>query len=48
MDITISKKGLTLEPLVQTSQSIWHLLFTCIVSSNFHIDDLKTVVEELD
>ena len=49
IDITISKRGITLEPLCQTSQSICHahLLFICIVYSNFHVDDMKTLVEEL-
>ena len=39
-----------LEPLDLTSQSMCHahLLFICIVYSNFHVDDLKTVVKELD
>ena len=50
MDMTILKRGITLEPLGRTSQIICHahLLFICIVYSNFHVDDLKTVVKELD
>ena len=36
MDMTISKRGITLEPLSWTAQN------------NFHVDDLKTVVKELD
>ena len=48
--MTISKRGITLEPLGRTSQIICHahLLFICIVYSNFHVDDLKTVVKELE
>ena len=47
MDMTISKRGITLG---RTSQIICHahVLFMCILYSNFHVDDLKTVVEELD
>jgi len=39
-----------LEPLGRTSQIICHaqLLFICIVYSNFHVDDLETVVKELE
>jgi len=50
MDMTISKRGITLEPLCRTSQSPWHahLLFICIVYSNFHADYLKTVVNDFD
>jgi len=50
MDMTISKRGITLEPQGRTSQIICHahLLFISIVYSNFHVDDLKTVVKELD
>jgi len=50
MDMTISKRGITLEPLDRNSQSTWHvhLFFICIVYSNFHVDHLKTVVKELD
>ena len=50
MDMTISKRGITLEPLGRTSQILCHahLLFICIVYSIFHVDDLKTVVKELD
>ena len=50
MDMTISKRGITLEPLDRTSQIICHahLLFICIVYSNFYVDDLKTVEKELD
>jgi len=50
MDMTISKRGITLEPLSRTSQSTWHahLLFICIVYSNFHADNLKTVVNDFD
>jgi len=50
MDMTISKRGISLEPLGRTSQIICHahLLFICIVYSNSHVDDLKTVVKELD
>ena len=50
MDMTISKRGIILRPLGRTSQIICHahLLFICIVYSNVHVDDLKTVVKELD
>ena len=50
MDMTISKRDITLEPLGRTSQIICHahLLFMCIVYINFHVDDLKTVVTKLD
>ena len=48
--MTISKRGITLEPLGRTSQIICHahLLFVCIVYSNFHANDLKTVIKELE
>ena len=50
MDMTISKRDITLEPLGRTSQITCHahLLFMCIVYINFHVDDLKTVVTKLD
>ena len=48
--MTISKRGITLEPLCRTSQIICHahLLFMCIVYSNLNVDDLKTVVKKID
>jgi len=48
--MAISKRGITLEPLGRTSQIICHahLLFICIVYSNFNVDDLKTMIKEFD
>jgi len=45
MDMTFSKRGITLAPRKSCHA---HLIFIFIVYSNIHVNDLKTVVKELD
>jgi len=50
MDITISKRGITLESLCRTSQNKWHaqLFLIYIMYINFHLDAFTTVVDVSD
>ena len=50
MDIIISKRGITLEPLCWTSQNKCHahLLFINIMYINFHVDAFTTEIDVWD